>query len=166
VQRSRRTDPYPFTWEIPLAIVVAFVLMLVLGVHIGRGIANLVAGGGWTWPDETQLFRSLPGVLAGDSAAGLTHPADHRGTGLAGATATHLWLALTELTLVIAATWAIVGGLRQWGPSRLHGMATRAEAEQLLGVSRLRKVRGVVRPDLHGKTLQRTRRQPTGGPAA
>ena len=47
--------------------------------------------------------------------------------------------------------WAAIAGTRQWGPARVRGMATRAEADTLLGVGRLRKVAPVVRPDLHGK---------------
>ena len=41
--------------------------------------------------------------------------------------------------------------LDRWGPARMKGMASRGEAERLLGVTRLRKVRAVVRPDLYGK---------------
>ena len=33
----------------------------------------------------------------------------------------------------------------------MRGMATAAEAETILGVTRLRKVADIVRPDLHGK---------------
>jgi hypothetical protein len=33
----------------------------------------------------------------------------------------------------------------------MRGMATAAEAEKILGVTRLRKVAGIVRPDLYGK---------------
>jgi hypothetical protein len=39
----------------------------------------------------------------------------------------------------------------RWGPGRLRGMASRGEAERLLGVTRQRKVRSVVRPNLYGK---------------
>lgn len=49
-QRERRRDPYPWTWELPAAIALAAVLMLVLGVHLGRGVANVLGGAGWTWP--------------------------------------------------------------------------------------------------------------------
>jgi hypothetical protein len=42
-QQSRRHDPYPWTWEIPLSIVLVILMVLVCGVHLGRGIAN----GGW-----------------------------------------------------------------------------------------------------------------------
>ena len=37
------------------------------------------------------------------------------------------------------------------GAGAAEGMASRGEAERLLGVTRLRKVRAVVRPDLYGK---------------
>ena len=40
---------------------------------------------------------------------------------------------------------------QRWGPGRMRGMATAAEAEKLLGVTRLRKVAGILRPDLYGK---------------
>jgi hypothetical protein len=75
-QQSRRHDPYEWTWEIPLGIVLVILMVLVCGVH--RCVA-LEAGSG------------------------------PLGTG--------------------AAAW--------------HG-----EAERLLGVTRLRRVRSVVRPDL------------------
>jgi len=65
MQRSRRGDPYPFTWEIPAAIIASVLLVLVLGVHMGRAAANLLAGAGWGWPAQAELFRSLPGTLAG-----------------------------------------------------------------------------------------------------
>ena len=42
MQRSRRNDPYPFTWEIPAAIIAGVLLVLVLGVHIGRAAANQI----------------------------------------------------------------------------------------------------------------------------
>jgi hypothetical protein len=42
----------------------------------------------------------------------------------------------------------------RWGPGRLRGMASRGEAERLLGVTRLRKVRSVVRPDLYERNRE------------
>ena len=80
MQRARRTNPYPYTWEIPVAAMVAVVLLLVLGIHAGRTVANLLAGGGLTLPSQDTLFTSVPGILGGDAGAGLG-----RGTaGLAG----------------------------------------------------------------------------------
>jgi hypothetical protein len=48
-QRSRRHDPYPWTWEIPLGVVLVILMVLVCGVHLGRGIANVWAGAGWAF---------------------------------------------------------------------------------------------------------------------
>ena len=65
MQQDRLKNPHPWTYEIPLAIVLTLVLVAVLGVHTGRAVANLLAGGGWGWPPATELFRSLPGVQLG-----------------------------------------------------------------------------------------------------
>ena len=146
MQRARRTNPYPFTWEIPVAAVVATVLLLVLGIHAGRAVANLVAAGGLTLPSRETLFTSVPGVLGGDAGAGLTGTTAH----LAGTTALRLWLAVVEALVLTLTVWVAKVGLGRWGPGRIHGMATREEAGRLLGRSRLRKVGAVVRPDLYG----------------
>ena len=53
--------------------------------------------------------------------------------------------------MVVALGWLAIFVLQRWGPGRMRGMATSAEAERMLGVTRLRKVAGIVRPDLHGK---------------
>ena len=71
MQRSRRTNPYPFTWEIPLALVVAVLFLLLMGVQIGRSAANLLAGNGWVFVDRPALFTSLPGIVSGHADAGL-----------------------------------------------------------------------------------------------
>ena len=151
MQRSRRGDPYPFTWEIPAAIIASVLLVLVLGAHIGRAAANLLAGAGWGWPAQAELFRSLPGVLGGDGGAGLpgTH---HEG---AGRSALWTWIGVTELLLAGLLASALMIGLDRWGPQRVQGMATCAEAEQMLGRTRLRKASAVVRPDLYGKQRSR-----------
>ncbi len=77
MQRSRRTNPYPLTWEIPLAVMVGVLLVLVVGVQLGRSVANLLAGNSWVLVGRPRLFSSLPGVLTGHAGAGLTgigHP--------------------------------------------------------------------------------------------
>lgn len=147
MQRARRTNPYPFTWEIPLAAVVATVLLLVLGIHAGRAAANLVAGGGLTLPSRETLFTSVPGVLGGDPGAGLTGTTAH----LAGPTALRVWVVVVEALVLTLTVRAATVGFGRWGPGRIHGTATREEAGRLLGRSRLRKVGAVVRPDLYGK---------------
>ena len=151
MQRSRRGDPYPFTWEIPAAIIAGVLLVLVLGVHIGRAAANLLAGAGWGWPAQAELFRSLPGTLRGDGGAGL--PGTYHG----GAGQSALWssIGVTEMLLAILLGWALKIGLDRWGPQRVQGMATRAQAERMLGRTRLRKASAVIRPDLYGKQRSR-----------
>ena len=151
MQRSRRHDPYPFTWEIPAAIIAGVLLVLVFGVHIGRAAANLLAGAGWGWPAQAEIFRSLPAILGGDGGAGLPR-AFHGGAGQSA-----LWTSIgaCELLLLILLGWAFKIGLDRWGPHRVQGMATRAQAEQMLGRTRLRKTSAVVRPDLFGKHRNR-----------
>ena len=151
MQRSRRHDPYPFTWEIPTTTIVGVLLVLSLGIHIGRAAANLLAGAGWGWPAGDQLFRSLPAILGGDGGAGLPR-AFHGGAGQGA-----LWtsIGVCELLLLILLGCALKIGLDRWGPHRVQGMATRAQAEQMLGRTRLRKASAVVRPDLYGKRRNR-----------
>lgn len=149
MQRSRRVDPYPWTWEVPTAVALALVFVLVVGVHVGRAMANLLAGTGWLWPESSELFRSLWAVLAGDSSAGLSVSAG-AATSFASAHETWLWVVLTELVLLIVSTMALLVVLRRWGPGRMRGMATSAEAMQLLGARRLRRHRRIVRPDKYG----------------
>jgi len=142
-QADRRRDPYPFTWEIPAGILAGWLLLACLGVHAARAIANATADAGWTWPEGKNLFTSLPRVLAGDPTAGLT--LHHSGAGTA---ALYGWIVTVQLLLLAATIAATVWGLRRWGPGRMHGMASAAEAEQLLGISRLRRVAPIIRPDL------------------
>jgi hypothetical protein len=147
MQRARRHDPHPTPWEVPLAIVVGSLLLVVVGAHLGRGIANLLSAGWWDFPDRADWFTSIPGLLEGDASAGLT------ATHAAVAAATLLWIciAAVELAILGLIVAGIRSGLRLWGPSRVQGVATREEAERLLGRSRLRRHAAVVRPDLYGK---------------
>ncbi|MEO3939302.1 hypothetical protein V3N99_21525 [Dermatophilaceae bacterium Soc4.6] len=150
MQGERRRNPYPLTWEIPLAVLVAAVLLAVLGVHAGRAVANLVAGAGLTLPPRAELFTSVVAVLRGDAGAGLTG-AHVPAARLAGAAAVTAWVTVVETLLLALLMWAGRVGLDRWGPGRIQGMATREEAERLLGRSRLRRTSAVVRPDLYGR---------------
>ena len=144
MQQSRRTTPYPFTWELPLGAVIAVLVVLVLVAQAARTLANGLTTGHWQATPREELFTSLPAVLGGDSTAGLTGAAD-------GASPAVLWTvtALAEVAALLAVAWAIRWTVHRWGPGRIHGMATAAEAEQLLGRSRLRKSAPIIRPDLH-----------------
>lgn len=146
MQQERLRNPYPWTFEIPLALLLLFLLTTVLGLHAGRGLANLFSGGGWAWPPSSTLFTSLPGLLRGDAAAGLTDPGVTAGPG-----ALRAWLVITQVLQLAA--WCVLSAFafRRWGPGRIRGMATRAQANALLGLPRLRKHRAIIRPDLYGK---------------
>lgn len=146
MQQDRLKNPHPWTYEIPLAIAATLVLAGVLGVHTGRAIANLVAGGGWGWPPATELLTSLPGLLRGDAGAGLTDPSVVADPG-----SLRTWVLITQAVNLLG--WLILGFVvyRRWGPGRMRGMANRAQAAALLGMPRLRRHRAIIRPDLHGK---------------
>lgn len=141
MQSTRRATPYPWTWEVPLAATAAVLLLLVLAAHLARTLANGAAGAGWELTPRAELFTSLPGLLAGDARAGLAQgPA-------ATPAALHAWLVALEAITLAGAIAAAAAGLRRWGPARMRGMATRAEAESLLGLRRLRQVAPLIRPD-------------------
>lgn len=145
LQQQHRATPYPYTWEVPVAVVVTVGYALTIGVHLGRAIANRPTCGGWLWPDAQAWFTSLPAVLAGDAAAGLSNAA----CATASTGALIGWIVASELAIVAL---LMVGGkwlLDRWGPGRLKGMATPDEAAQLLGVARLRRARHIIRPDLY-----------------
>ena len=146
MQRSRRHNPYPLTWEIPVGIGCAVLLTLALGVHLGNGLAHLTSGNGWIWPHQQELFASIPGILATTTTSG------------AAPVSAHGWILTVELMLIASLGWAAVSSWQRWGPSRLKGMATADQAEQVLGVRRLKKAAPIVRPDLHPR-----HRTPMGG---
>ena len=58
---------------------------------------------------------------------------------------------VAELVLLAGITLLTVWGWARWGPGRILGMATPTQVEHVLGVSRLRKVRHIIRPDLYPK---------------
>ena len=144
MQRDRVQDLYPWTWETPLAVVCGLVVVGVVACQLGRSVANWFAGAGWRWPTPDRLVSSVPGVLAGDAAAGLPGVPQ-------AANAATLWGWLTVVGLLMIAATAVIGLLawRRWGPGRMRGMASIAEAHALLGEDRLYRVRHVVRPDLY-----------------
>lgn len=154
MQRERVQDQYPWTWEIPAAVIAVVALAVVLSWQLGRSIANWFAGAGWLWPGPGQLISSIPGLIAGDAAAGvhLNHPG-------AAAVALWAWMAIATVLLLTAGSAAGLGGWRRWGHGSIRGMATVNEAQAILGVGRLRRVRSIVRPDLYPtRHRQRTTR--------
>ena len=141
MQQDRRTTPYPHTWEIPLTAAMVTGLALVLAAHVGRSLANGLTGTGWEFPAQSEMFTSLPALFGGDSRAGLA-------PGPGGPPALlYLCLAATEVLAIALLLWAGRAMVRGWGPGRVRGMATRAQAQALLGPARLRRIAPVIRPD-------------------
>ena len=147
LQQARRTNPYPWTWEIPVAVIVSALLVMAVALHAARTIANAVAGGDWQFPLRSELFSSLPGLVTGDATAGLAFTPD------AYATAHQLWfwIALTELVVIVVIALLVRTVLRQHGPGRIQGMASPREADRLLGTARLGRNAAMIRPDLYAK---------------
>ena len=146
-QADRRRDPYPFTWEIPVGVLTVWLLLAGLGVHLGRAVANWLAGAGWTWPDSKALFTSLPDLLGGDPTAGITLPSAAAAPDLV-----YGWIVTVQLLQLAGTITASACALRRWGPGRMKGMASADDAEQILGIGRLRRVAPIIRPDLHPST--------------
>lgn len=142
MQHERRHNPYPWTWEIPLAVACAVLLVLAVGVHLGNAIAQLATGHPWTWPPVSRLFTSIPTTL--------NNSRDHPGVSM--------WIIAVEVLLVAGMAGLGVACWQWWGPARLKGMATREQTERVLGVTRLKKITPIVRPDLHPqhRTFHRT----------
>ncbi len=135
MQRARRHNPYPLTWELPLAIACVVLLTLAVGVHLGNALAHLTTGHPWVWPAPRDLFTTIPTVLASEASGRLV---DGRA-----------WIVAVEVLLTASLGWVAYNTWQRWGPHRLKGMATADQAEQVLGVQRLRHNAPIIRPDLH-----------------
>lgn len=155
----RRPDPVPWSWEIPAGAALAWLCVAAAALLAARGVAGLLTGRGWLWPDSPRLFPALGGLAtgrvgAGVESAGGTELSPMLVYGLAGT---------FEVVLLVASIWV---GVRFWttlGPGRRPGMASRADAETILGVGRMRRVRKLIRPDLYGRAGRRpSRRLPAG----
>jgi type IV secretion system protein VirD4 len=147
----RRPDPLPWGWEVPAAGVLAWLCLDAGALLAAQAAASWVSGHRWLWPDSARLFPALGGLITGHVGAGLDAP-----DGLPSPVLVAVLAVVFQVALLVVAGWA---GWRFWssiGPGRRHGMATRAEAETILGVGRLRRVRKLIRPDLYGRPQHRT----------
>ena len=102
------------------------------------------------------VIAALAGLLSGHPGRGLPPELAAR---LPGPIAVYSGVAVAELAML---TVAAVGGVLFWryhrpGDAR-RGMATRGEAAQVLGRSRLRAARAIIRPDLYGPAASRNQR--------
>jgi type IV secretion system protein VirD4 len=136
------------SWEIPAAGVAVWLLAALLIFPAGQGAAASLFGGVWVWPrGSSELMSSIGGLATGHLGRGLA--AAEVGQ-LPGAGAVFLLVVVGQVLLVAAAIWA---GALWWGhlgPGVRKGMADRFEVESVLGLSRLRRARKLIRPDLYG----------------
>jgi type IV secretion system protein VirD4 len=139
----------PATWELPAAAGLAWVAVAGVLLAAARGAASWLTGGGWLWPRTgAGLTASMVGLLTGHPGAGLAREA---AAGLPAASVVYLLLALVEAAWLIASLLALRGWWRTWGPGMRQGLASRREVEKVLGRSRMRRDRAVIRPDLYAK---------------
>ncbi len=146
----RRPDPLPWSWEVPAGAGLAWLCVSAAMLLAAQGAAGFVTGHGWLWPQSVLLFPALAGLLTGQVGVGVDAPA-----GLAAPALVYALAVVLELALFAVSVWAAVRFWSTVGPGRRHGMATRADAETVLGVGRLRRVRKLIRPDLYGRPGRR-----------
>jgi len=164
---AQRRDPQPLARGGEVALICLGGVLLLLGAAAlaGMGLAAAVAGGGWFWPrgGTPVLGRALAGLLSG-------HPGDGLPTGQAGLlpapTATYLGVGCTEaLTALLLAGMAVLVARHRVPTDARSGMATRAQAEQALGLGQLHRARPVIRPDLTRRPRGSAPHRGDAGPA-
>jgi hypothetical protein len=67
----------------------------------------------------------------------------------------YLLVTLVELAWLVLSLLALRMWWRTWGPGMRQGLAGRADVEKVLGRSRIRRNRRVIRPDLYGQSKAR-----------
>lgn len=161
MQLDRRKDTIPWTWEPFAGTVLIYLLVAVAMAQNARGLAYCLAGEGWRWPTAAAQVSSSLAVFAGHPAAGLPG----RSVPAVSPVLLYSCLVVFEAAGLVAVAVAVVAITRRCGPGRMRGMATRGDAQQLLGVSRLRRHAAVIRPDLYGSDLTQQSVSPVSGTA-
>lgn len=152
VQRSR-TDALPLTWEIPAAAAASWVLVAILALPLGQGLAFVAVGEPFAWP-RGRLVESLIGLFGGVPGEGLSAA---RADALPPTAVVYLGVVLLELFVGAVAVWGMALWWRAVGPGAQFGIAGRRDAERVLGANNLRRRRSIIRPDLFGGGRRRLR---------
>ena len=140
----------PLTWELPAATALGWVGVAALLLPAGRGASSWLTGRGWVWPETGPgLTASVGGLLTGHPSYGLVATT---ASALPAAPVVYLVVAMVELTWLIVSLLVLRTWWRTWGPGMREGLADRAEVEKVLGLSRMRRNRTVIRPDLYAKS--------------
>jgi hypothetical protein len=146
----RRRDPQPISqgWEAAVAVIGSAVILLVLAALFGTGGASVLFGRGWVWPHGAgTAAHVIGGLLTGHPGRGFD-PQQRRL--LAVPPLVYVCVVVSEFAAITAA--AVVGVLivRYRRPNDARGgMATRRDAERVLGLSTLNHARSIIRPDLY-----------------
>lgn len=160
LQRHRRTDPYPWTWEPAAGAAAGIGFLMLLAVHAGRALATALTGHGLTWPTPARLVTAIPAILTGDPTAGLPPDTARAITGVVPAGLLYAAIGAAELLVLTGCAAVASWLLTRYGPRRMQGMAAPTQAEQLLGITRLRRNRHIIRPDLYPTPPRRRRDRP------
>ncbi|MDT0262331.1 hypothetical protein [Jatrophihabitans lederbergiae] len=149
---QRRRDPQPMSqgWETAVAAVGCALMGLGLAALFGLGVASVLFGGGWVWPHGTDTIgHVIGGILSGHPGRGLPAPQSQL---VASPGVVYACVAVCELLVVSLAVLAGVLFARYHRPGDARGgMASRGEADQVLGISKLRNAKEIIRPDLYGR---------------
>ena len=149
---ARRRDPQPVGegWEVAVAVVGAVLLGVGLAALAGLGAASVCFGAGWVWPPGAEdAGRVLGGLLTGHPGRGLPAAQARR---VAPPVAVYGCVAGCELLLLGCCALLGMAFARYHRPGDARGgMATRGEAERVLGTSQLRSARTIIRPDVYGR---------------
>lgn len=148
LRRVRDPQPVGRGWELAF-IGTAVVFGATVSVALAAvGIAAAVWGQGWVWPARAaDVGQAVVGLLDGRPGAGYSAGQVAQ---LARPAPTYAVIAVGEVLLTVAAVSASVA-VRDRLRAGKSGMATRRQAEDALGVSRLRAARPVIRPDLDSR---------------
>jgi hypothetical protein len=153
---QRRRDPQPSShgWEVAVLGITSVLVVLALAAVAGLGLASALAGGGWVWPHgNNAIGHVVGGVLTGHPGRGL----DVRQSGLAASpTFAYIGIAVCEIAAIGLSIVASVLIARYRRPMDARsGMASRGEASRVLGLSRLRSARTIIRPDRYPSRHER-----------
>jgi type IV secretion system protein VirD4 len=148
MQRSRRArfnSGTPTVRESTSAVVLLVACLAALAPLVVQAMVARVVAGAFAWPSG-QLGAAYGGLMSGIFGAGLPQPIVAvlpPDAVLWGLTAT------ADLLIVAVAALGVVWVRDEVGEGGRHGLATRSQSRQALGVPRLRAGAAVIRPDLH-----------------
>lgn len=154
-QRTR-SDALPLTWEVPVAVAGVWLMLMVLALPAGQGLACAVIGHGFIWP-QGGLAESVRGLFAGIPGRGLT---SREASEIPASALVYAAVVVLELMLTAVAVWGLRWWWRSIGPGAQTGIAGKHEVQRVLGAGSLSSRRAVIRPDLfhaRGQLLGRGR---------